>query len=137
MGQSTKQEIATEPLDLQQILELLDEASRLFKSWGEKSVVVTFGWNCPADLIWKSQTIGAGELPALIRSQDVGAADLFASDRADSSRFLFCHESDVHFTDVNHARIKTVLEVWKAKGLKPMISSVSEDPRVPREWKSC
>lgn len=137
MGQATKQEIVTESLNLQQILERLDEATRLFETWGEESVVVTFGWNCPANLLWTSQTIAVGDLPSLIRSQDLGAADLFASDRADSSRFLFCHESDVHFTGVDHTRIETVSEVWKAKGLKPMISPVSEDPRVPREWKAC
>jgi hypothetical protein len=85
MQEITKQEICTAPLNLSQILDLVDDAAECFEAWGENSVVVTFGWSYPTDLMWTSQTVAVSELPTFIRNQKVGTDDLYASDAADSS----------------------------------------------------
>ena len=102
------------------------EAQRFYESVGVQNVLVAYGWscNCPRDELYIDKLIAIDQFQRFVSAAEtanyyrVGDADLYFKDESGQSAFLFCHESDIHFTAEDPGLHNQVQALWKRLGFQ-------------------
>ena len=136
-----EEEIATNPLSLEQLEKSIPEIVNLLLALGTQ-VNVEYGYACnlPIDELWQTIQMDLPHLQDFIdksrenRIIELGASDLHITDLERSWSFQLCHESDLHSVTGDRQLLEHVAMLWSRRGFTVMISPYTT-VQAPREWR--
>jgi hypothetical protein len=120
-----QQALRTEPLSTAQLRVSIPDIARLLDSWGEASLVASYGIMCelPMDDLYQPIETTPAQLEEFVQQSErrgifkLGGSDLDIRNTERTLVFTLCHESDIHFESRDQVRVDQVLAVWREKGL--------------------
>jgi hypothetical protein len=128
-------EIASGLLSRDDYLRAIAQAVEFLRSNGIPEVLVAYGWSCecPEDRLYQDIAMPLDRLQSFITESEavnyyqVGQNDLHVSDAGARCRFLFCHESDIHFITEDESLFQNLAAIWVANGYKDVYEKRGAD----------
>jgi hypothetical protein len=119
-------EITTRPLSPEEHRLGMADAEALYRSRGVDNVMVAYGWgcDCPDSELYEDRLVPLSGFKEFVRAAEaadyyrVSKDNLHFKDGGGSSEFLFCHESDIHFTTDDVPLLDEVRRRWRAIGFE-------------------
>ena len=126
--ESRTEEIVTNTLSREQILDQMRQVIDFLVSEGIEKVWVQYGWGCEIRTqdLWQSTMIDLSGLERFVCEAEqraiyrVGHGDLIVGNEVADFELLFCHESDIHFKSRDFALIEKMKTLWKEANLTVM-----------------
>ena len=117
-------EIRTGLLNIEQLKTELETVIARFNSKNVQQVTVMYGFDCELDQaeLYKEITIDVSDINAFIKCSEsegiykFGDNDFYISVKPLDMEFLFCHESDVHFTSSDNEIFAQIKQEWQNEG---------------------
>ena len=117
-------EIRTGLLNIEQLRAELETVIERLKSKDVQQVTVMYGFDCELDQdeLYKEITVAVNDINTFIarsESEEIykfGDNDFYIMAKPLDIKFLFCHESDVHFTTSDKGVFAQIKEEWLNMG---------------------
>jgi hypothetical protein len=127
--------IASGVLSRDQYLQAIEQVVEYLRSHGIRDLLVAYGWgcDCPEEQLWQDLAMPLERLQSFIAESEassyyrVGKNDLHVKDPSGQWEFLFCHESDIHFTTEDEGLFAHIRAVWIANGYKDVYEKRGAD----------
>jgi hypothetical protein len=117
-------DITTRPLSPEEHRLGMADAEAFYRSRGDESVLVAYGWgcDCPDPELYQDRLVPLSRFREFVTAAEaanyyrVSKDNLHFKDTRGSSQFLFCHESDIHFTTDDLPLLEEVVRRWRSLG---------------------
>lgn len=123
-GRIKNMKIQTGLLNIDQLKTELEIVIDRFKSKNVQQVTVMYGFDCELDQdeLYKEITIDVNDINTFIKRSEnegiykFGDNDFYIMAKPIDMEFLFCHESDVHFTSSDNGIFAQIEQEWEHEG---------------------